>query len=79
LLSKYIFLLLLGYAKVYFHLPYRQTEEEGIAQEDIPKGKYLTFPITVQNKQKKINRLNVKINDNKKSKEFEDETILSLQ
>ncbi len=25
------FLLLLGYAKVYFHLPYRQTEE-GIAQ-----------------------------------------------
>ena len=25
-----IFLLLLGYAKVYFHLPYRQTE--GIAQ-----------------------------------------------
>jgi hypothetical protein len=25
-------LLLLGYAKVHFHLPYRQTKEEGIAQ-----------------------------------------------
>ena len=33
------FLLLLGYAKVYFHLPYRQTEE-GIAQEDMPRGKF---------------------------------------
>ena len=30
------FLLLLGYAKVYFHLPYRQIEE-GIAQEDMPR------------------------------------------
>jgi hypothetical protein len=33
------FLLILGYAKVYFHLPYRQIEE-GIAQEDIPRGKF---------------------------------------
>ena len=40
------FLLLLGYAKVYFHLPYRQTE--GIAQEDMLNGKYLPFPITLQ-------------------------------
>jgi hypothetical protein len=33
-------LLLLGYAnKVYFHLPYRQTEE-GIVQEDMPKEKF---------------------------------------
>ena len=34
------FLLLLGYAKVFFHLPYRQTKE-GIAQEDMPMEKYL--------------------------------------
>jgi hypothetical protein len=41
------FLLLLGYAKAYFHLPYRQTEE-GIAQEDTLKGKYLLSPIILQ-------------------------------
>ena len=40
------FLLLLGYAKAYFHLPYRQTEE-GIAQGHA-KGKYLPFLITLQ-------------------------------
>ena len=40
------FLLLLGYAKVYFHLPYRQTE--GIAQEDMLKEKYLPFHIIQQ-------------------------------
>ena len=36
------FLLLLGYAKVYFHLPYRQTE--GIAQGHA-KGKVPSIPI----------------------------------
>ena len=40
------FLLLLGYAKAYFHLPYRQTE--GIAQEDMLKAKYLPYHITLQ-------------------------------
>ena len=40
------FLLLLGYAKAYFHLPYGQTE--GIAQEDMLKEKYLPSQITVQ-------------------------------
>ncbi len=39
------FLLLLGYAKAYFHLPYRQTE--GIAQGQ-PMEKYLQFLITLQ-------------------------------
>jgi hypothetical protein len=34
------FLLLLGYAKVYFHLPYRQTEE-GIAQGDMLMENFL--------------------------------------
>jgi hypothetical protein len=41
------FLLLLGYAKVYFHLPFRQTEGI-IAQEDMPMEKYLQFLITLQ-------------------------------
>ena len=37
------FLLLLGYAKAYFHLPYRQTEE-GITQAHA-KGKVPSIPI----------------------------------
>jgi len=40
------FLLLLGYAKVYFHLPYRQTK--GITQEDMPKGKFHQSLIILQ-------------------------------
>ena len=43
------FLLMLGYAKVYFHLPYRQTE--GIAQEHA-KGKVPINPRLYHNKQK---------------------------
>ncbi len=47
------FLLLLGYAKVYFHLPYRQTKE-GIAQGHA-KGKVPSIPdyttISTKNKQ----------------------------
>ncbi len=44
-------LLLLGYAKAYFHLPYRQTKE-GIAQEDTPKEKYLAFLFTTINRRR---------------------------
>jgi hypothetical protein len=39
------FLLLLGYAKVYFHLPFRQT---GVLHKAMLKEKYLIFLITVQ-------------------------------
>jgi hypothetical protein len=39
-------LLLLGYAKAYFHLPYRQTE--GIAHEVMRKEKHLLSHITLQ-------------------------------
>jgi len=39
-------LLLFGYAKAYFHLPYRQTEK-GIAQGHA-KGNYLLFQILQQ-------------------------------
>ncbi len=67
------FLLLLGYAKVYFHLPYRQTE--GIAQGHA-KGKVPSIPdYTTINR--RINRLDIKIKDtDSKNKEFEDEYIV---
>ena len=69
-------LLLLGYAnKAYFHLPYRQIEE-GIAQEDTLKEKYLPF-LLHYNKHRRINRLDFKINDgDNKDKDFEDEYIV---
>jgi hypothetical protein len=53
------FLLLLGYAKVYFHLPYRQTE--GIAQGHA-RGKGPSIPdyTTIS---RRINKLNIKVED----------------
>ena len=65
------FLLLLGYAKLYFHLPYRQTE--GIAQGHA-KGKVPSIPhYTTINR--RINKLDIKIKDNT-SKEFEDDYFI---
>jgi hypothetical protein len=69
------FLLLLGYAKIYFHLPYRQTKE-GITQAHA-KGKVSSIPdFTTINR--RINRLDIKIKDtpDSKNKEFEDEYIV---
>ena len=68
------FFLLLEYAKVYFYLPYRQTE--GIAQGHATKGKVPSIPdFTTINKIR--NKLNIKIKeDNKSSKEFEDEYLI---
>lgn len=40
------FLLLLGYAKAYFHLPYRQTKK--VLHMDMLKEKYLPYQITQQ-------------------------------
>ncbi len=66
------FLLLLGYAKVYFHLPYRQTE--GITQAHA-KGKVPSIPnYTTINR--RINRLDIKIKDTMDNKEFEGEYII---
>ena len=67
------FLLLLGYAKAYFHLPYRQTE--GITQAHA-KGKVPSIPdYTTINR--RINRLNIKIeNTTDDSKEFKDAYII---
>jgi IS5 family transposase len=66
------FLLLLGYAKVYFHLPYRQTE--GITQRHA-NGKVPSIPdYTTINR--RINRLDIKIKEDSKSKEFEDDYIV---
>ena len=67
------FLLLLGYAKAYFHLPYRQTD--GIAQGHA-KGKIPSIPdyITIN---RRINRLDIKIKeDDNKNKKFKDEYII---
>jgi uncharacterized protein YneR/transposase len=65
------FLLLLGYAKVYFHLPYRQTE--GIAQGHA-KGKVPSIPdyTTIS---RRINKLDIKIKDNKYW-EFQDDYLI---
>ncbi len=65
------FLLWLGYAKVYFHLPYRQTE--GIAQGHA-KGKVLSIP-DYSTISRRINKLDIKINDNK-SKKFKNDYII---
>ena len=63
---------MLGYAKVYFHLPYRQTE--GIAQGHA-KGKVPSIPdYTTINR--RINRLDIKIKEDNKIKEFQDEYII---
>ena len=66
------FLLLLGYAKAYFHLPYRQTE--GITQAHA-KGKVPSISnyTTIS---RRINRLDIKINEDSKNKEFKDEYII---
>jgi hypothetical protein len=67
------FLLLLGYAKIYFHLPYRQTE--GIAQAHA-KGKVPSIP-NYSTISRRINRLDIKIKDvDNKSKEFEAQYIV---
>ena len=68
------FLLLLGHAKAYFHLPYRQTE--GIAQGHA-KGKLPSIPdFTTINR--RINKLDIKIKDttDSKNKQFKDEYIV---
>ena len=67
------FLLLLGYAKAYFHLPYRQTE--GITQAHA-KGKVPSIPdFTTINR--RINRLDIKIiEDDDKNKVSKDEYIV---
>jgi hypothetical protein len=68
------FLLLLGDVKVYFHLPFRQTE--GIAQGHA-KGKVPSIPdyTTIS---RRINRLDIKIKEDSKSKEFEDEGYITI-
>ena len=68
------FLLLLGYAKVYFHLPYRQTE--GIAQGHA-NGKVPSIPdfTTIS---RRINKLNIQINDNKHGVSKDEYLIIAI-
>ena len=66
------FLLLLGYAKVYFHLPFRQTE--GIAQGHA-HGKVPSIPdYTTINR--RINKLNIKVEDAVTKESTKDEYIV---
>ena len=66
------FLLLLGYAKTYFHLPFRQTE--GIVQGHA-KGKLPSIPdYTTINR--RINKLDIQVKVDNKSKEFKDGYII---
>jgi len=66
------FLLLLGYAKVYFHLPYIQTK--GITQGHA-KGKVPSIPhYTTINR--RINRLNIKVEDTVTEESSKDDYII---
>src|SRR6476469_4855192 len=68
------FLLLLGHAKAYFHLPYRQTE--GITQAHA-KGKVPSIPdYTTINR--RINKLNIQINNNKYSVSKHEYLIIAI-
>jgi len=68
------FLVMLGYAKAYFHLPYRQTE--GIAQEHA-KGKVPSIPDYTTINRRRINRLNIKIKDvDNKDKDSKDDYLI---
>ena len=67
------FLLLLGYAKVYFHLPYRQTE--GIVKAHA-KGKVPSIP-DYSTISRRINRLDIKI-DEYKQKGKDDYLIVAI-
>ncbi len=65
---------MLGYAKAYFHLPYRQTNTEGITQRHV-HGKVPSIPdYTTINR--RVNRLDIKIENDNKNKECEDEYIV---
>src|SRR6478609_7099530 len=66
------FLLLLGYAKVYFHLPYRQSE--GIAHGHA-KGKVSSIP-DYSTINRRINRLDIKIKDATDSNKFKDDYLI---
>ncbi len=69
------FLLLLGYAKVYFHLPYRQTKE-GITQGHA-KGKVPSIPnYTTINR--RINRLDIKIKDTDNNKSKDEYIVIAI-
>ncbi len=68
------FLLLLGYAKAYFHLPYRQTE--GIVKAHA-EGKVPSIPdyTTIS---RRINRLDIKIDDCKQKEKDDDYIIVAI-
>jgi len=68
------FIRLLGYMRAYFHLPYRQTE--GVIREHASD----TLPSIphYSNINRRINRLDIKINDNDKSSLHDDSFVIAI-
>jgi transposase len=68
------FIRLLGYMRAYFHLPYRQTE--GVIREHASD----TLPSIphYSNIDRRINRLDIKINDNEKSSLHDDNFVIAI-
>ncbi len=65
---------LLGYAKAYFHLPYRQTDEEGIEQGHVHRK--IPSILNYTTISRRINRLDINIENDNSSKEFKDDYII---
>ena len=69
------FIKLLGYMRVYFHLPYRQTE--GIVRAHAAN----TLPSSIPDYSRicrRINRLNIKISDDNKSNLHDDYFVIAI-
>jgi hypothetical protein len=68
------FIKLLGYMRAYFHLPYRQTE--GVVRKHASKT--LSSVPDYSNINIRINRLNIKINNDKSSLQHDDYFVIAI-
>jgi hypothetical protein len=69
------FIKLLGYMRAYFHLPYRQTE--GVVREHASTTLLPSIP-DYSNIIRRINKLDIKINDHDKSNLHDDNVIIAI-
>lgn len=69
------FILLLGYMKAYFHLPYRQTE--GVVKEHACATRLPSIP-DYSNISRRINRLNITISDNNQTDLHDDKFVIAV-
>jgi len=61
--------------RAYFHLPYRQTE--GVIREHASNTLLLPIP-DYSNISRRINKLDIKINDNDKSNTHDDNFVIAI-